>query len=50
MPLDNKSELDEMVEAYLMSHEEEVTEAKVDELKTIVIGNKDEIPPENPSW
>ena len=39
-----------MVEAYLMSHEEEVTEAKVDELKTLVIGNKDEVPPEKPSW
>ena len=39
-----------MVEAYLMSHEEEVTEAKVDELKTKVIGPKDEVAPEKPSW
>ena len=39
-----------MVEAYLMSHEEEVTEDKVNELKTKVIGPKDEVAPEKPSW
>ena len=50
VPLDNKSELDEQVEAYLKSHDEEVTEEKVNELKEKVIGPKDESAPEKPAW
>ena len=50
MPLENKSELDDMVEAYLKDHNEEVTEAKVNELKEKVIGPKDEVAPVKPSW